>query len=292
MIRLSVVSLLLLLASLLPVATHGSEVASDGESSMTYCACQYNVPFEEEADCRSYGQLGDQNLIPWYRANQTCLDEYQIKISALDEETLWAMCPYENSTNVSIQLLMNEIRYNPSPATRAIQAAYPDFWFESNVTAGTYELVDVVHDSRNNPNCVESATLCWSAIREYFTIHIDEVGVICKELHARNRFDRDLEQSTVRIRLCQEVDLSANESSSVCERLLGQVGEVKSMNPSTACSAFGLGPGTQQLPTNCSAAVDSQETSSSRRTLNSYGGMLSCLVLTWTVTLAFLLLCL
>lgn len=278
MLHLLIASLLLMSESLL---------ASDSENSVTYCACQYNVPYEEEADCRSYGQLGDNILIPWYRANQTCLDEYQIKVSALDQETLWAMCPYENSTNVSIQLLMNEIRYNPSPATRAIQASYPAFWVESNVTKGTYELVNVVYDSRNNPNCVESAMLCWSAIREYFTIHIDEVGVICKELHARNRLDMDLEQSTIRIRLCQEVDLSANESSSVCEPLIGQVGEIKSMNPSTACSSFGLGPGTQQLPTNCSSPVVSQDTSGSRSARDFCSGTFSYLSVTWVVALFF-----
>jgi hypothetical protein len=45
------------------------------------------------------------------------------------------------------------------------------------------------------------------------------------------------------------------------------------MNPSKACSAFGLGPGTQELPTNCDATgtTNSQSTSSSRRTLNCYG---------------------
>ena len=289
-LRFLIVPSLFLWRWILPVTGYGTETASDssGASSVTYCACQYNVPAEEEADCRSYGQLGDNTLIPWYRANQTCLNEYQIKVSSFDRETLVAMCPYENSTNVSIQLLMNEIRYNPSPATRAIQESYPNFWAESNVTEGTYELVEVIYDSRNNPNCIESASLCWSTIREYFTINVDEVGVICKDLHARNRFDMDLEQSTIRIRLCQEVDLGS-DFLSVCEPLQGQVAEKRSMNPSTACSAFGLGPGSQALPTNCSSSVNSTDTSSGRRTVSCRIGTFTYLFVTWAVNLSPLL---
>ncbi len=208
----------------------------------TYCSCQYNVPYEAEADCRSYGQIGDDVLIPWCRANQTCLDEYQIRVAAIDRDVLLAICPYDNATDVDIQFLLNEIRYNPSPATRAIQASYPLFWIESNDTTsvGSYELVDVIYDGRNNPNCVTSETLCYNTIREYFTIHPNDLGTACQEFHARQRFDLDLEQSTLRIRLCQEVAVP-----SVCEPLVSQIREIQNQNPSKACSAFGLGPGTQ-----------------------------------------------
>ena len=226
----------------------------------SYCSCRYNVPFEDEAECRSYGQLGDDVLIPWYRANQTCLDEYQIKISAIDSEVLFEICPFENSTDVDIQLLLNEIRNNPSPATRAIQASFPSFWTESNTSIGSYELVDVIYDGRNNPNCIESETLCYNTIREYFTTRPNELGTACKEFHARHRFDKDVEQSTIRIRLCQEVDgtSTANSSSSNsdsipnCEPLVSQIITIKGENPSKACSAFGLGPRTEQELPICS----------------------------------------
>jgi hypothetical protein len=277
MVRLVFASLLLFLQWLHPSSSYSTvPIQTRFDEALIYCNCQYNIPYEDEAECRSYGQLGDGELIPWYRANQTCLDEYQIKNAAIDQETLLAICPYENSTDVDIQLLMNEIRYNPSPATRAIQASYSNFWTESNVTAGSYELVNVVSDGRNNPNCIESATLCWGIIREYFTSNVEATDTACKELHARNRFEMDLEQSTIRIRLCQEVDDGTTDLSSsllLCEPLVTQIKEVKAMNPSKACSAFGLGPGTQELPTNCAATgtTNSQLTSSSRRTLNCNG---------------------
>lgn len=247
---------------LLQVSASTIEIAQN-VTTPNYCSCQYNVPFEAEADCRSYGQLGDDVLIPWYRANQTCLDEYQIKIVAIDRDTLFSICPYENATDVDVQLLLNEIRYNPSPATRAIQASYPTFWIESNTTIGSYELVDVIYDGRNNPNCGVSETLCYNTIREYFTVYPSELGTACQELHARNRFDMDLEQSTIRIRLCQETDATSDVSPS-CAPLVTQVIEMKNKNPSAACSAFGLGPGTQELPTsmnsNCGAETNATAT--------------------------------
>jgi hypothetical protein len=243
--------------------------------STMYCSCQYNVPFEDEADCRSYGQLGDDVLIPWYRANQTCLDEYQIKSVAIDRDVLLEICPYENATDADVQLILNEIRFNPSPATRAIQASYPLFWIESNTTIGSYELVSVINDGRNNPNCELSETLCYNTIREYFTLFPNELGTACQEFHARNRYDTDLEQSTIRIRLCQEVGAASTTSSNTdgsvvnvvapsCEPLITQIIETKSQNPSKACSAFGLGPGTKELPTksnsNCSDSATNTNT--------------------------------
>lgn len=260
----------------------------------TYCSCRYNVPFEAEADCRSYGQLGDDVLIPWYRANQTCLDEYQIKIVAMDRDILLSICPYENATDVDVQLLLNEIRYNPSPATRAIQASYPTFWVESNTTLGSYELVDVIYDGRNNPNCGVSETLCYNTIREYFTLYPSELGTACQEFHARNRFDMDLEQSTVRIRLCQEVD--AGDVAPSCAPLVTQIREIKTQHPSTACSAFGLGPGTQELPTksnsNCGAgtnATSAPSTSSGRPSTKGRSYHRTLLVGLITITLTRLL---
>jgi hypothetical protein len=234
-------------------------------TSQDYCNCQYNVPYEAEADCRSYGQLGDSVLIPWYRSNQTCLDEYQIKVVSMDRETLFDICPYENSTNVDIQLFLNAIRYNPSPATRAIQAFYPMFWIESNTTAGSYMLVDVISDNRNNPNCLQSQTLCYNTIREYFTINPTELGKVCQEFHARNRLEMDLEQSTIRIRLCQEGDTTTSTSDgvSVCEPLVSQIRDIKTKNPSKACSAFGLGPGTQAVPSGRNCGTNAKAATSS-----------------------------
>jgi hypothetical protein len=205
-----------------------------------YCNCQYDVPLDWEPDCRAYGQLGDGNLIPWYRANQTCLDDLKIKIAAMSRVEMFSICPFANSTNANIQLLMNAIRFNPSPATRAVQAYYPQFWVESNVTAGDYELADVVYDTRNSatPPCDESPSLCWGVITDYFTVTPEATATICKELHDRQVFNMDLEQSTTRIRLCSD----APDTPASCEPLQSQVAEIKVANAGKACSAFGLGP--------------------------------------------------
>ena len=265
MMHVSFVSIVVFYAVLLLPAT--------GAQAVSYCSCRYNVPFEDEVECRSYGQLGDDVLIPWYRANQTCLDTYQIKVSAIDSEILFDICPYENATDADVQVLLNEIRYNPSAATRAIQASFPTFWMESNTTVGSYELVDVIYDGRNNPNCIVSETLCYNTIREYFTTQPSELGSACKEFHARHRFEKDEEQSIVRIRLCQEVDSTNSTDLSNCEPLVSQIITIKNSNPSKACSAFGLGPGTQQDFPTCSGNNATNVTSSTRGTRASYQSM-------------------
>lgn len=223
--------LLLTTATTFPFASSSQE---------EFCNCQYDLPLDGEPDCRVYGQLGDGNLIPWQRASQTCLDDLKIKIAAMDIDTLWSICPFSNHTNANLQLLMNEIRFNPSPASRAIQSFYPEFWVESNVTAGTYDFVNVIYDNRNSPVlCTQSEALCWGTVRDYFTLTPEATSTACKELHDRQKFDMDLEQSTVRIRLCFDGPTGTPAS---CEPLQSQVTEIKAANPASGCSAFGLGP--------------------------------------------------
>jgi hypothetical protein len=210
------------------------------DESGDYCNCQYTVPAALEPNCRVYGQLGDAQLIPWYRANQSCLDEWDIKVSSLDSDALWKMCPYANVTNSSIQLLVNELKFNPSPATKAIQAYYDQFWVESTTVPGSYVFLDTISDSRNNViDCTLSESSCWNTIKEYFTNNPSAVGQACQEFHARQRFNLELEQSTVRIRLCNE---KGSSTSGLCEPLQAQVAQYQSANPTKQCSAFGLGP--------------------------------------------------
>jgi hypothetical protein len=190
-----------------------------------------------------YGHLGDGELIPWNRANQTCLEEFNIKVSSIDADRMFAMCPYPNSTDASLQLLFAEFRGNPGPAIKAIQAYYPQFWVESSTTPGTYVLVDTINDQQNNPiECESSENLCWGAIKEYFSANPEAIDTACREFHDRYAFERELEQSTIRIRLCQEA------GSTACEPLASQVIEIQELKPNKACSAYGLGPGNTPLP--------------------------------------------
>lgn len=86
------VQLLFLLASshLLRVQ---AQRAAGTTASGDPCPCIFTVAPEEEVGCAVYGQMGDDVLIPWSRANQTCLDVFNIKDRAIDTDVLLDMCP-------------------------------------------------------------------------------------------------------------------------------------------------------------------------------------------------------
>lgn len=228
-----------------------------------YCNCQYDVPLSWEPDCRSYGQLGDGKLIPWHLANETCLDDMKLNVTSYSRDELFSICPFDNFTNANIQLLINAIRYNPSPATMAVQAAFPQFWTKPNGTEGVYELDVIVYDTRKSPTppCSQSPNLCWGVITDYFTVTSTATDTACKQLHFHQVFDMKLEQSTAREKLC----LNGTNAPASCEPLKSQVADIKAANPSKNCSVFGFGSAAfaSSLPTCEAGHVQGSATTSS-----------------------------
>lgn len=222
------------------VSHHNVVVAAEESEANNYCMCTFAMAPENEPNCRVYGQLGDGTLIPWHRANQTCLDDLNIKVESMDPETLANICPYANHTDSNVNALISTMKNSPSPATRAIQAYYGDYWSESNVTAGNYEFHDVVFDSRQSAvDCAASESNCWGVVKEYFANTPDAMSQNCLEFHNRQATNAELEQSTARINLC---NVNRGEPTPSCEPLPAQVQTIQGENPDKACSAFGLGP--------------------------------------------------
>ena len=71
------------------------------------CPCKFDG--NDLQNCRVYGQLGDDKLIPWYAASQDCLDAHNIKISAIPSYTLESMCNPPNA-NTFVNYLKFEVR--------------------------------------------------------------------------------------------------------------------------------------------------------------------------------------
>ena len=71
------------------------------------CPCKFDG--NDNENCRVYGQLGDDKLIPWYVASQDCLDAHNIKISAIPSYTLESMCNPPNA-NGFVNYLKFEVR--------------------------------------------------------------------------------------------------------------------------------------------------------------------------------------
>ena len=71
------------------------------------CPCKFDGA--DKPDCRVFGQLGDDKLIPWHLAPQACLDAHRIKISAIPSHTLDGMCRPPNA-NSFVNYLKFEVR--------------------------------------------------------------------------------------------------------------------------------------------------------------------------------------
>jgi len=204
---------------------------SSGASAQDLCPCNFDTT--DAADCRVYGQLGDDVLIPWYRASQDCLDAFNIKISAVQTSMLDGMCNPPNSNAFT-----NYLKFESTEASTSIKQSYGDFWDGDSMPV---QLMPTI----NGVDCAANANGCWTEIKNYFETNPAEIEDNCQTFYNAAKKDLELEQSTVRIAVCNA------EITADCGDLTAQVEEIKAAQPDKACSAFGLGPvtgGADPLP--------------------------------------------
>jgi hypothetical protein len=223
------------------------------------CPCLFDVPPDEEADCRVYGQLGDGNLIPWYRASQDCLDAYNIKDQVLDEDTVWRMCPYVNGTNINTDEFTILIRFDTSTTANAARLYYPEFF-----TGDSNQAVlnaSIVTDDGIYIDCQAEATRCWNRVKVFVVQQSSRLVAFCQDLHKNRINSIEKEQSFARIRICEE----NNSTDGVCEPLAAQVEDIKGQQTNQSwCSAFGLGPASYPLPNASTCGTDDTSSNGSR----------------------------
>lgn len=200
------------------------------------CPCKFDN--DDPPDCRVYGQLGDGKLIPWHRASQQCLDAHSIRISAVPPSTLDGMCDPPNAN-----AFVNYLKFESTSAANSIKQSYPQFW---DGDANPITLVPNI----NGVDCKKDASGCWNQIKSYFKSNPSEIEKNCQTFYNSAKKDKELEQSTVRIAICNDEVATAD----ACGDLQSQVEQTKGENPNKACSAFGLGPvsGGSEKPPNCS----------------------------------------
>ena len=199
---------------------------STAAEDTSLCSCKFDGT--DASDCRVYGQLGDDVLIPWYLAPQQCLDAHNIKISAIPPSTLDGMCQPPNANAFT-----NYLKFDSgSSAATSIKQSYTQFW-DGDASPVT------LAPSINGVDCEADASGCWTEIKSYFSSNPEEIEDNCQTFYNAARKDLELEQSTVRISICNnEITVADDE----CGDLQTQVEEMKGANPEKACSAFGLGP--------------------------------------------------
>ena len=226
-------------------------------------ACQFVVD-TDPSDCKVYGQLGDDVLIAWSRASQDCLDYHKIKVQSVDPTLLASAFPNADGSDGNVAAFVNILRFQASSAVvNGILLSLTDLFDEDDngnaITKDTIVVDGVTYD------CQASMSDCWNkGVRAYFSMEpgASEMQAIGKNLYDRQRLDKELEQSTVRIAICNE------GSVSVCEPLHSEI-EDKKAQTDKACSAFGLGPAENTIPgcENIGSSLSASATSSTPRQL-------------------------
>jgi hypothetical protein len=213
--------------------------------SSTNAACPCLYTDEDAEDCLVYGKI-DGELVPWMRASQECLDVYDIKINAPDPSLICA------SSNGFVNSLRSG-RLSSSTVKYGLGVSQMDggFWAES----GTNNL-PVIKDSITINGITTACTPdevqvdCYTAMKPYFGSDPDgqqEMKDVCETLETQRRNSLELEQSTLRLRLCIEDD-QGSTIRQVCDSMWQEVSQKIEENPDRECQFLSFGPGTTTLP--------------------------------------------
>ncbi|CAB9502455.1 expressed unknown protein [Seminavis robusta] len=223
------------------------------------CACAFQP--EDPPECRVYGQLGDDVLIPWYRASQECLDVFQIKDQAIDPVILDSIY---GSDPPNVNALVSFLRFNEgSTVANGIKLSMDEYFVEESDTGRVIFKAQIMDANGNTVNCRDDGVGdCWNVVKDYLNTpegqqEMTEIGVT---LYNQQAVSLEKEQSLVRIRLCSD------GATTECEPLSGQVQDkVQELAGTKDCSAYGLGPRTDNLPY-CGSSSSSSTTTTAEGT--------------------------
>ena len=211
-------------------------------SSNTCDACAFDGTDQE--DCKVYGKIDDQ-LIAWNKGSEECKEIYDIAInSGVDPNIICA----------SASSFVNDLRFGfLQSSTAKLGLGMSEGGFFEQGDGNAIVLLDSVTINGAVFDCSVSKSDCYNAMKPYFESDSQgqqEMMQVCETLYSQAKTDRELEESTLRIRLCQEVrDDPTLETSAaaVCDPLLAQLVEQLEAFPSKDCSGFGFGPGSTDI---------------------------------------------
>ena len=232
-----------------------------GQAQETCDQCSFAD--DEGDDCRVYGKI-DGELTSWTKAPQACLDSYNIKITGVD--------PFSSGCD-------------PPSATTFVNSGIKGGVLPNSVLAGLGENSGGFFDVKNKGEyvlklgitidgkfipCQRETSTCYAAMREYFADGEpgeQERKQVCETIFARVANDRELEQSSSRIRVCEDIRGGVAPSTS-CGALVQEVQAAIDDKPDKICAgfAFGTGSGRQKTTTTpvvapgCGEALAKNET--------------------------------
>ena len=224
----------------------------DSSASVVGCPCLFNG--DDQEDCVVWGSL-DGELHPWSKADQACLDAYEIKIDAEDPSI---MC---SSTNSFVNGLKN-LPSSLSTVKFGLGIPYGGFWEESSTNPDIPVLKATITIDSTTYDCESSESDCYNAMKPYFESDADgmqEMDDVCEQLENEQRNARELEQSTLRVRICQE-DREGATIVSECSTMFADMESDLQTFSTMNCGGFGTGIGSQ-VPPECEESISENESS-------------------------------
>jgi hypothetical protein len=203
------------------------------------CACRFDG--NDSEDCVVWGTL-DRELKSWPLADQDCLDAYDISVNAADPSIV---C----SSATAFVNALKTLELSPATVKFGLGIPYGGFWEESPSSPDIPLLKDSITIDGITYDCEASESDCYNAMKPYF--ESDEEGIkemedVCEQLVNVQRNARELEQSTLRVRLCQE-DRTGQTILSECSTMFDAMEPDLQAFSTMSCGGFGTGVGSQVL---------------------------------------------
>lgn len=210
--------------------------------SFTLACDQCFFTSEDAEDCRVYGNI-DGVLVAWTRASKQCLDSYNLKVTGVDPFS--AGCDPE-----SVNTFVNAVRLGTIPNSVLAGLGVANGGFFEPGAGGSYVLKSTITVDRQTISCEGSSSDCYTAMRSYFADGApgqQERNDVCSTILTRVANDREVEQATSRIRICQDI-MDGLVPSVSCGNLVDEVQTAMDQAPDKLCSGFGFGSGTSVAP--------------------------------------------
>jgi hypothetical protein len=198
--------------------------------------CQFDG--NDTTDCRDYGLIDNSILVAWPIGGQECLDAYDIKIASSGGDPS-LICASGNA-------FVNELKLGSSleQAKQGLGVEEGGFFNEDGSLKDSITIDGQAYD------CETSSTDCYDAMKDYFDndrAGENEMTQVCDQLQNRVFNDKQLEQSTVRTRLCLESREGATISTA-CEALWQELESKMNEFPDKECTGFAFGVQDMVIP--------------------------------------------
>ncbi|KAL3911904.1 MAG: hypothetical protein SGILL_007097 [Bacillariaceae sp.] len=201
--------------------------------------CQFDG--KDATDCKDYGLIDNSVLVAWPLGSQDCLDEYNIKLASPSGDPS-LVCASGNS-------FVNELRLGSSLSQAKQGLGVDEGGFFNDDATGT--LKDTITINGQTYDCEANSNDCYNAMKDYFDNDpsgIQEKQQVCDQLQNRVFNDKQLEQSTLRTRLCLESREGATIPQSICNPLWQELQAKMNEYPDKDCQGFAFGVQNMVVP--------------------------------------------